>query len=39
MQTMLKPKPLHPGDTLGIVGISGTMHDREHHFDKMLSAI
>ena len=39
MQTMRKPKPLHPGDTLGIVGISGTMHDREHHFDKMLSAI
>lgn len=36
---MLKPKPLHPGDTIGLVGISGTMRDRETHFDKMLAAI
>ena len=36
---MLKPKPLRPGDTIGLVGVSGAMHDREAHFPKMLAAI
>ena len=36
---MQKPRPLHPGDTIGLIGVSGAMHDREHHFDKMLAAI
>lgn len=36
---MLKPRPLRRGDTIGLIGISGTMHDRETHFDKMLAAI
>ena len=36
---MLKPKPLRRGDTIGLVGVSGAMHDRETHFPKMLAAI
>ena len=36
---MLKPRPLRPGGTIGLVGVSGAMHDRETHFDKMLAAI
>ena len=36
---MLKPKPLHRGDTIGLVGISGAMHEPETKFDKMLAAI
>ena len=36
---MLKPKPLRRGDTIGLVGISGAMHEPETKFDKMLAAI
>ena len=36
---MLKPKPLRRGDTIGLVGISGAMHDPETKFDKMLASI
>ncbi len=36
---MLKPKPLHPGDTIGLVGISGALHEPETRFEKMLEAI
>lgn len=36
---MLKPKPLRKGDTIGLVGISGAMHDAETQFDKMLETI
>ena len=36
---MLKPKPLRRGDTIGLVGISGAMHDPETKFEKMLEAI
>ncbi len=36
---MIKPKPLRRGDTIGLVGISGAMHDPETKFDRMLEAI
>lgn len=36
---MLKPKPLHKGDTIGLVGISGAMHEPEVKFDRMMQAI
>ena len=36
---MLKPKPLRRGDTIGLVGISGAMHEPETKFDQMLAAI
>ena len=36
---MIKPKPLRRGDTIGLVGISGAMHEPETQFDKMLEAI
>ena len=36
---MIKPKPLRRGDTIGLVGISGAMHEPETKFDKMLAAI
>ena len=36
---MLKPKPLRRGDTIGLVGISGAMHDPETKFEKMMEAI
>ena len=38
-EIMLKPRPLRRGDTIGLVGISGAMHDPETKFDKMLAAI
>ena len=36
---MLKPKPLRRGDTIGLVGISGAMHEAETRFDQMLEII
>ena len=36
---MLKPKPLRRGDTIGLVGISGTLHEPETRFEKMLQTI
>jgi len=36
---MLKPKPLRKGDTIGLVGISGAMHEPETRFEKMLETI
>jgi len=36
---MLKPRPLRKGDTIGLVGISGAMHEAETRFDKMLETI
>ena len=36
---MTKPKPLRRGDTIGLVGISGAMHDPEVNFDKMMAVI
>ena len=36
---MIKPKPLRRGDTIGLVGISGAMHEAETKFEKMLEAI
>ena len=36
---MLKPKPLRRGDTIGLVGISGAMHEPETKFEKMMAAI
>ena len=36
---MLKPKPLRRGDTIGLVGISGAMHEPETRFEKMLEVI
>ena len=36
---MIKPRALKKGGTIGLVGISGAMHDRETHFDRMLAAI
>ena len=36
---MIKPKPLRRGDTIGLVGISGAMHEPETRFEKMLESI
>ena len=36
---MIKPKPLRRGDTIGLVGISGAIHEPETRFEKMLEAI
>ena len=36
---MLKPKPLRRGDTIGLVGISGALHEPETRFEKMLEVI
>lgn len=36
---MIKPKPLHKGDTIGLVGISGALHEPEIRFEKMMEAI
>ena len=36
---MIKPRALKKGDTIGLVGISGAMHDPETHFDQMLAGI
>ncbi len=36
---MIKPKPLRRGDTIGLVGISGAIHEPETRFDKMLETI
>lgn len=36
---MIKPKPLRRGDTIGLVGISGALHEPETRFEKMLEAI
>ena len=36
---MIKPKPLRRGDTIGLAGISGAMHEPEVNFQKMMDAI
>ena len=36
---MLKAKPLRRGDTIGLVGISGALHDIETRFGPMLEGI
>ena len=36
---MIKPKPLRRGDTIGLVGISGAIHEPETRFEKMLESI
>jgi hypothetical protein len=36
---MIKPKPLRRGDTIGLVGISGAIHEPETRFEKMLASI
>ena len=36
---MLKPKALKKGDTLGVIGISGAMHNREVNYQNMLDGI
>ncbi len=36
---MIKPKPLRRGDTIGLAGISGAMHDPEVNYPKMMEAI
>ena len=36
---MLKPKPLHKGDTIGLVGISGCLKQPEENFPLMMEAI
>ena len=36
---MIKPKPLRKGDTIGLVGISGALHDIEANWQPMLDAI
>ena len=36
---MLNPRPLRPGDTIGLVGVSGAMHEPETRFEKMLEVI
>ena len=36
---VIKPKPLRRGDTIGLVGISGALHEPETRFEKMLEAI
>ena len=36
---MIKPKPLRRGDTIGLVGISGAIHEPETRFERMLEAI
>lgn len=37
--SLIKPRALRKGDTIGLVGISGAMHEPETRFDKMLAAI
>lgn len=37
--SMIKPRPLRRGDTIGLVGISGALHEPETRFNKMLEAI
>ena len=36
---MLKPKPLRPGDTIGLVGISGALQQAEEKYPRMMEAI
>ena len=36
---MLKAKPLHRGDTIGLVGISGALQDAEERYPRMMEAI
>lgn len=36
---MIKPKPLRRGDTIGLVGISGAMHEPEVRFQQMMESI
>jgi len=36
---LLKPRPLRRGDTIGLVGISGAMHEPETRFEQMLAVI
>ena len=36
---MIKPKPLHRGDTIGLVGISGALQKPEEKYPKMMEAI
>lgn len=36
---MIKPRPLRQGDTIGLVGVSGALHEPETRFEKMLEAI
>ncbi len=36
---MLKPKPLHRGDTIGLVGISGALREADVKYPKMMEAI
>ena len=36
---MIKPRPLHRGDTIGLVGISGALREPELRYEKMLEAI
>ena len=36
---MIKPKPLRRGDTIGLVGISGAMHEPEVQYKEMMDAI
>lgn len=36
---MLKPKPLHKGDTIGLVGISGALQQAEEKYPRMMEAI
>ena len=37
--SLIKPRALKKGDTIGLVGISGAMHEPELHFDRMLAGI
>lgn len=37
--SLIKPRALRKGDTIGLVGISGAMHEPELHFDRMLAGI
>ena len=37
--SLIKPRALRKGDTIGLVGISGAMHDPETRFDEMLAGI
>ena len=36
---MLKGKPLKFGDTIGLVGISGAIHEPETNFPRMIDSI
>ena len=36
---VIKPRPLRRGDTIGLVGVSGAIHEPETRFEKMLETI